>query len=247
MTLSLPRGTQLLPDPEAVARAAADHLLVICATATQEKIAICLAGGSTPKRLYQLLGSTDYRHRLPWERIHWFFGDERLVPLDDSRSNAGMAHAAFDDAPIPPANFHVIPTGEGAETGAAAYDRTLREFHGPGGFTGGYPLFDLVLLGLGGDGHTASLFPGTAALNEDKALATPVPEPGLEPFVPRITLTYPALGSARLVLFLITGAGKTEALRRLAAGEDLPAGKVASKGQLWWLIDAAAAGGGTRP
>ena len=181
-------------------------------------------------------------HRVPWQRVHWFFGDDRVVPWDHADSNVRMVREAFGHgAPIPATHLHVIPTDLGPEAAAEAYARTLLDFHGAERLDPARPLFDCVLLGLGEDGHTASLFPGTPALAETTALAAPVPEAGLAPFVPRVTLTYPALASSALVLFLVSGAGKAEALRRLAAGEDLPAGRVTSQGSITWLLDAAAA------
>lgn len=242
MPSHLPPGAQILPDADAVARAAADHLVAVCADAAQERVAVCLSGGSTPKRLYELLAGPDYVDRLPWDRLHWFFGDDRVVPWDDARSNVRMLREAFGHgAPVPETHLHFIPSDLGLEAGARAYERTLLDFYGAERLDPARPLFDLVLLGLGEDGHTASLFPGKPALAETEALAVGVPEAGLAPFVPRITLTYPALASSRWSLFLVTGAGKREALRRLHAGEDLPAGRATSRGRLVWLIDAAAA------
>lgn len=238
----VPEGAQVLPDAEAVARAAAERLIAACGEAQGERIAICLSGGSTPKRLYALLAGPDYAALVPWTRIHWFFGDDRAVPWDDARSNVRMVREAFGHgSEIPPTHLHFMPSDEGIEAGAKAYERTLLDFHGADALTAERPLFDLVLLGLGEDGHTASLFPGKPEAGEATALAVPVPEAGLDPFVPRISLTVPALTSARHVLFLVTGAGKREPLARLAAGEDLPAGAIRGP-QVVWLLDEAAAG-----
>lgn len=239
--MSLPAGSHILKDPEAVARAAAERLLAACAGSG--RVAVCLSGGSTPKRLYRLLAGPDYAPRVPWERIHWFFGDDRAVPWDDERSNVRMVREAFGHGlPIPPSHLYFIPTDHGPEAAAAAYDRTLRAFYGADRLDPARPLFDLVLLGLGEDGHTASLFPGKPALDAVDALAVAVPDAGLAPFVPRVTLTVPALASSREILFLVTGAGKREALTRLEAGEDLPAGRITTEGALVWLVDAEAAG-----
>ena len=241
--MSLPTGTHVLPDPQAVAREAAERLIVACSETESERIAICLAGGSTPKVLYGLLAGPDYAARVPWERIHWFFGDDRVVPWDDERSNVRMVREAFGHGSrIPSTHLHFIPSDAGAEVGARAYEQTLLDFYGSETLDPVRPLFDLVLLGLGEDGHTASLFPGKPAVDETARLIAPVPEAGLEPFVPRISLTLPALASSRHVLFLVTGTGKRPALARLAAGEDLPAGRVASIGDMAWLLDVAAAG-----
>ena len=241
--MSLPAGTHVLKDAEAVAREAAERLIVACGESRSERIAICLSGGSTPKVLYGLLAGPDYAARLPWERIHWFFGDDRVVPWDDERSNVRMVREAFGHgARIPPTHLHFIPLDAGAEAGARAYERTLLDFYGADSLDPARPLFDLVLLGLGEDGHTASLFPGKPAVEETRRLVAPVPEAGLAPFVPRITLTVPALAASRHVLFLVTGVGKRAPLARLAAGEDLPAGRVTSTGEVAWLLDEAAAG-----
>ena len=241
--MSLPAGSHILKDPEAVARAAAERLIDACGESRSERIAICLSGGSTPKVLYGLLSGPDYATRLPWARIHWFFGDDRAVPWDDPRSNVRMVREAFGHgAPIPPTHLHFIPSDAGADAGARAYERTLLDFYGAERLDPARPLFDLVLLGLGEDGHTASLFPGTPAADEARRLVVPVPEAGLEPFVPRISLTLPALASSRHVLFLVTGAGKRAPLARLAAGESLPVGRVTSTGAVAWLLDEAAAG-----
>jgi len=241
--MSLPTGTHVLSDPQAVAREAAERLIVACGETGSERIAICLSGGSTPKVLYGLLAGPDYAARVPWERIHWFFGDDRVVPWDDERSNVRMVREAFGHGSrIPSTHLHFIPSDAGAEVGARAYEQTLLDFYGSETLDPVRPLFDLVLLGLGEDGHTASLFPGKPAVDETARLVAPVPEAGLEPFVPRISLTLPALASSRHVLFLVTGTGKRPALARLAAGEDLPAGRVASIGDMAWLLDVAAAG-----
>lgn len=239
--IPLPESTVILPDADAVATAAAERLVALCRSAPRPEIAVCLSGGSTPKRLYARL-SAAYRADLPWERLHWFFGDDRLVPWTDAASNVRMAREAFGDAPIPEGHLHGIDTGGTLEAGARAYAETLKGFYGAATLDPARPLFDLVLLGLGEDGHTASLFPGKPALRERDAWVAPVPEAGLAPFVPRITLTIPALASAREALFLVTGASKQEPLRRLARGEDLPVRHVRSAGTLAWLVDREAAG-----
>lgn len=238
--IPLPKNSEILPDADAVARAAADRLVALCVAAPDRPVAVCLSGGSTPKRLYALLAGPDYRDALPWARLHWFFGDDRHVPWDDAASNVRMAREAFAGAPIPAENLHGIPTEGTLEADAAAYETELNAFYGTDRLDPGRPLFDLVLLGLGEDGHTASLFPGKPALDEATAWVAPVPEAGLAPFVPRITLTFPVLASARSVLFLVTGEAKRAPLERLAEGETLPAFRVA--GPVTWLLDRAAAG-----
>ncbi|NEU13372.1 6-phosphogluconolactonase [Methylobacterium sp. BTF04] len=240
--IPLPTNSDILPDADAVARAAAERLVALCESAPNERIAVCLSGGSTPKRLYALLAGSDYGPALPWARLHWFFGDDRMVAWDDAASNVHMARDAFTGAPIPEGHLHGMPTTGTPEAGAAAYARTLRDFYGADILDPARPLFDLVLLGLGEDGHTASLFPGKPASDAAAAWVAPVPEAGLAPFVPRITLTFPALASSRESLFLVTGAGKQDPLTRLARGEDLPAGRATSVGRMLWLVDQAAAG-----
>lgn len=240
--MTLPAGAHVLTDPEAVARAAAERLIAACDESRSERTAICLSGGSTPKVLYGLLAGPDFASRVPWARIHWFFGDERVVPPDDPRSNVRMVREAFGPgARIPPTHLHAIPTESGADAGARTYEHALLTFYGADRLDPARALFDLVLLGLGEDGHTASLFPGKPAADEIHRLAAPVAEAGLAPFVPRITLTVPALASSRHVVFLVTGSGKRAPLARLAAGEDLPAGRVTSTGDVAWLLDREAA------
>lgn len=238
--IPLPRDSRLFPDAETTARAAAEYLVGLVEGVPTRRLAVCLSGGSTPQRLYALLAGPDFRDRLPWERIDWFFGDDRAVPHDDPLSNVRMAREAFGDA-IPEARFHPIPTEAGAEAGAHAYAAVLRGFYGSDHLDPKRPLFDLVLLGLGSDGHTASLFPGKPAVAEREAWVVAVPEAGMEPFIPRVSLSFPALASSRSTLFLVNGAGKRDPLSRLAAGEDLPAGRVWSVGEVRWYVDRDAA------
>lgn len=238
--IPLPRDSRLFPDAEATARAAAEHLVALVEDGPSRRLAVSLSGGSTPRRLYEILAGPDFRDRLPWDRIDWFFGDDRVVPHHDPLSNVCLVRDAFGAA-MPEARIHPMPTEAGKEAGAAAYAGTLRAFYGSDHLDPKRPLFDLVLLGLGADGHTASLFPGKPAVNERDAWVVAVPEAGMEPFVPRISLTFPALASSRSVLFLVNGAGKRDPLSRLAAGEDLPAGRAWSVGALNWYIDRAAA------
>ena len=239
--IPLPNNSEIFPDGDSVARAAADRLVALCAGSARERIAVCLSGGSTPKRLYTLLGGPDYVSALPWERLHWFFGDDRFVPWTDDLSNLHMARSAFGAAPIPEGHLHGIPTDGTLDEAAGVYAETLKAFYGADRLDPARPLFDLVLLGLGEDGHTASLFPGKPAVDEREAWVAPVPEAGLTPFVPRVTLTFPALASARQLLVLVTGAGKQGPLTRIAGGEDLPARRISSTGTLTWLLDRAAA------
>ncbi|HEY0219900.1 MAG TPA: 6-phosphogluconolactonase, partial [Afipia sp.] len=186
-----------------------------------------------------LLASSPWRERIPWERIHWFIGDDRFVPQDDPLSNMGMARRAFLDACASPENVHLIRTDAATPDEAARlYEQALRAFQGS---RGKIPLFDLVLLGVGPDGHTASLFPGFPAANEAKLWVAGVPQANVAPFVPRVSLTLPCLGSAREMLFLAAGHDKQAILTRVFAGENLPAARAhAADGETIWLIDEAA-------
>lgn len=231
----------VVADADALALAAAERLARRAADA-QGPIAICLTGGSTPRNLYRLLTRQPWRGAVPWSRIHWFWGDERFVPADDERSNAAMARAALLDH-VPAAGVHPIPVATcGPDEAARLYEDGLKRFYGADRLDPARPLFDLVLMGMGGDGHTASLFPSAPALDEDRRWVVGVPSAGLAPFVPRVTLTFPALASSREMLFLVSGAEKRDALARIDAGEDLPAARARSDGTLVWLIDKAACG-----
>jgi 6-phosphogluconolactonase len=233
----------VVADNEALARAAAERIAARFRRA-RDRIAFCLTGGSTPERLYQLLAEPPYRDTLPWERIHLFWGDDRYVPHDDPRSNFGIARRLLvRHISIPPANVHPIPTSAGdPDADAARYEAELRAFYGAQRLDPGRPLFDVVLMGVGGDGHTASLFPGRPELAERERWVVGVPEAGLAPFVPRVTLTFPALASTREMLFLVSGEDKREIMARVRAGEDLPANCADAQGDLVWLVDRAAQG-----
>lgn len=238
-------AVEVLPDPEALARRAAEVLLE-AAKATQGRFAIAHAGGSTPRRLHELLAEAPYRDLMPWDRVHAFWGDERFVPHGDTRSNYRMAYETLlSHVPIAPFNVHSIPTeGRAPEDAARAYERTLRSFYGAERLDPKRPLFDVTFLGLGEDGHIASLFPGTRALSERERWVVAVTD---GPPEPRITLTYPALESSRLVLFLVTGAEKAAILARVLHGDqDFPAARLRPRGRLLWLADAAAVDRGSR-
>jgi 6-phosphogluconolactonase len=179
--------------------------------------------------------------RFPWDDVHWFWGDERFVPKDHPDSNFRMVdEALLSIAPVARENIHAIPTeGLPLQEAAAGYERVLKNFYGEDRLDAGRPLFDVMLLGLGEDGHTASLFPGTAALEERQRWVVPVEPHGREP---RISLTYPALDSSRTVAFLVAGAGKRDILARVLAGDrSLPAARVRPAGEIVWFADRAAA------
>lgn len=218
----------VVEDADAVARAAADRILESMERAP-ERFAIGLSGGSTPKRLYRLLSSDAYRDRIDWSRWHVFFSDERRVPLDDERSNYFSARTSLlDHVPIAPNRVHPL-------TDADQYEALLRAFFGA------RPDVDLHLLGMGEDGHTASLFPGSVALLETErwVIAPPDVVAGMQ----RLTWTIPALNAGRRKLFLVAGESKREPLRRIQAGEQLPAAMIEDAE---WLVDEAAAAGLSR-
>ena len=233
---------EILADADAVAARAAE-LLATALAATRGPAAVCLSGGSTPRRLYALLATPAWRARIPWERVHWFWGDERCVPHDHPDSNFGLARAAMlDSVNAPAANVHPVPTaGLVPEASAAAYASELQRWYGAATLDPARPLFAVNLLGLGEDGHTASLFPGTAVLAERERWAVSVS--GARP-EPRVSLTFPVLESARLTLLLVTGGAKRAVLERLATpeGADLPAARLRPAGACRWLLDRAAAG-----
>lgn len=243
--MPLPLHTLIFADAEAVARAAAERIVALAADRGRDRFAIALSGGSTPRRLYGLLASPEYRDRVDWARIHWFWGDERFVPSTDPDSNERMVRELMlDHVAVPAGRIHAPPSAiSDLDAAAKAYELELKSYYGADRLDPGRPLFDIVLLGIGDDGHTASLFPGKPALDERVRWVAPVPEAGMTPFVPRLTLTFPAIASSRHVLFLAVGAAKHEMLSRVASGDDLPSAKVTSEGTIDWLIDKAAATG----
>ena len=221
---------RVLSDGGAVARAAADVIAAASAGAG-ERFAIALSGGSTPKATFELLAGDGYRDRIDWARWHVFFSDERRVPLDDERSNYHSAREALlSRVPIPDAQVYPL-------TDANVYEGLLRAFFGEA------PAFDLLMLGMGEDGHTASLFPGSISLREDERWV--IAPPDVVQGMSRLTLTLPALNAARRTIFLVSGASKADALRRIRSGEELPAGMV--RGAEWLVDEAAASGGEGQP
>jgi 6-phosphogluconolactonase len=209
--------------------------------AARGRFSVALAGGATPRRTYELLAAPPLRDQAPWDRVHVFWGDERCVPLNDSRSNARLAKAAWlDHVPIPGDQIHPMNCALDPAAAARHYEAQLREF-----FAGQPPRLDLVLLGLGEDGHTASLFPGTMVLAEVErwAAAVSVAEQDLY----RVTLTAPLINQAAMVAFLVAGDAKAGVLREVLHGlrdpERLPAQLIQPQnGALRWLVDLAAAG-----
>jgi 6-phosphogluconolactonase len=231
----------VLGDAPAVARHAAAWLVEKLSSGGQAVRAVCLSGGTTPRTLYGALAQPPYREAMPWGRIHWFWCDERFVPATDERSNYNMVQKLlFERAPVPPEHIHRIRTDDtSAGAAAAAYEKELKRFYGAGTLEPGRPLFDLTLLGVGEDGHTASLFPGSPVLKERASWAACVTGAGA---VPRVTLTYPVLESGRDVAFLVTGAAKRAIMQRIVDGEaQLPAAMLRPVGRLHWFVDRAAA------
>ena len=237
------RHVMSVADPAAMAEAAADRVIARISE-NPGRVAICLTGGSSPRQLYQLLATNAYRSKIPWQRVHWFIGDERFVPAHDPLNNMGVARAIFLDRYAPASNIHPIPTSTAdpadPDRSAALYEQELKSFYGADALDPDRPLFDLVLMGVGPDGHTASLFPGYPALDETSRWATGVPRANVEPFVPRVTLTLPTLASCREMLFEVAGAEKRAILARVLAGENLPANRAQSTGETVWLVDQAA-------
>jgi 6-phosphogluconolactonase len=240
MAASGHRQVIAVSDSAALAKAAAQRLLARIA-GNRERAAICLTGGSSPKQLYQLLATDPWRAQIPWDRVHWFIGDERFVRSDDPLNNMSMARRAFLDACAPAANIHPIPTDTvNPDEAARRYERILQSFYGADRLDPNRPLFDIVLMGVGPDGHTASLFPLYPAIAETERWVVGVPKAHVEPFVPRVTLTLPALGSCREMLFEVAGSEKRAILTRVLAGETLPANQARATGETIWLVDQAA-------
>jgi 6-phosphogluconolactonase len=240
MVLNPHRQIVTVADSAALAKSAADRVMARI-TANSGRVAICLTGGSSPTELYRLLATDPYRNRIPWDRVHWFIGDERFVRADDPLNNMGMARKIFLDQSAPAANIHPIPTDTADPREAARrYESELKSFYGANELVSSRPLFDVVLMGVGPDGHTASLFPDYPAIEEIERWVVGVPQAHVEPFVPRVTLTLPALNSCREMLFEVAGAQKRAILTRVLDGENLPASRARSTGETIWLVDQAA-------
>ena len=236
---------RIYDDTDALAHAAADAFVEACraAIARSGHFAVALAGGQTPRPTYELLATPPWREAVDWSRVHVFWGDERCVPGDDPRHNGRMAREALlDHVPVPAAQVHAIACAADPEAAAATYEgEFLAAFGGPD-----RARLDLTLLGLGADGHTASLFPGSRALAETqrRVVAIPATEAG---DLPRISLTIACLGGARSVVFLVAGQAKADALHAVLRGSGrpgrTPAGLVAAAAEdVLWLVDRAAAG-----
>jgi 6-phosphogluconolactonase len=223
-----------------LSRAAADLFLRQANEAIKDRgrFSVALSGGHTPERIYELLAGPPFNELLDWGRVHVFWGDERCVPPDDPRSNARMAREKLlDHVPVPPGQVHPIACADSAEDGARSYESLLRSF-----FAGGPKSFDLVLSGLGSDGHTASLFPGTPAVLEKDRWVTEIYSE--KDGIYRVTLTAPILNRALVLAFIASGASKAEVLREVLAQrpgpERFPARLIEPDrygGKLYWLLD----------
>ena len=234
---------RIFDDTEELSRAAARRFVEMAADAVESSgsFSVALAGGSTPKRIYELLAGDELREQVAWPKCHIFFGDERCVPPDHADSNYRMANETLlSRVPVPSENVHRI-AGEGdAKANARAYEDELRGFFGKRA----WPEFDLIMLGMGDDGHTASLFPHTDALKETEAWVAANWVGKFDAF--RITLTAPAINHARAILFVVAGAGKAARLSEVVEGprepERLPAQLIApAEGVLEWFVDGEAA------
>jgi 6-phosphogluconolactonase len=230
-------------DAEEVARAVTQRFVELARASVAERgtFSVALAGGTTPKRVYELLAGEEFKSGVPWESVHIFFGDERCVPPDHADSNYRMAHEALlSRVPVPEKNIHRM-RGEGdAAANASLYEDELRSFFGDVE----WPRLDLVMLGMGDDGHTASLFPDTTALEERRAWVVANWVEKFETW--RVTLTAPAINHARRVIFVVTGAGKAARLAEILKGERDPARLPSqliepAEGTLEWFVDHAAA------
>ncbi len=244
----MPKTVEVLPDKAALIQRALDLVLAKINAALQQQgqCTIALSGGSTPKPLYEAIAV----QQLPWKDIHVFWGDERYVPSDHPDSNQNMARQAWlDRVDIPSDNIHPIPTDANQPaTAAQQYEQQIKKFFKTP--QGSFPSLDIILLGMGDDGHTASLFPYTEALQVSEQLVTVGNKDGQ----PRLTFTASLINQARCVIFIVSGAGKQAAIAKVFASpgihqgidrpEDLdnayPARLIHPQGELWWLLDEAA-------
>jgi 6-phosphogluconolactonase len=233
---------ELFEDKDALSQAAAEFfaLRARTAVAARGRFLALLSGGETPRQTYELLAQEPHRTRIPWQQVHFFWGDERCVPAEDPRRNEVMAHRSFLDAlPLRPEQLHPIVCEGSPRQAAESYDAHVRDF-----FAGGLPRFDFIFLGLGEDGHTASLLPDSEALNEQVCWTAVTRRP--EDEFSRVTLTAPLLNQAAAVVFLVTGRNKAKVLRSMLEKTGhrllLPAQLIRPlRGDLCWFVDREAA------
>jgi 6-phosphogluconolactonase len=240
-------GIHRYPSLEDLSRAAAEYICEIAEGAIKERgiFTFVLSGGTTPRLLYEELTKEPYASRVDWQHTHLFWGDERCVPSDNPDSNFSLAfQTLISRVDVPPPNIHRIPATTGsAKAVAEEYEKTLREFFQPAvenDSSISFPSFDLVLLGMGVDGHTASLFPGDAALEERTSWVVAVEGSSASPPVPRITLTLPVINEAKCVIFLVSGSNKLKVLQEILNNPHTatyPAAHVQPSGNLLWFID----------
>jgi len=230
------------PNADALMHAVTNWMVDLIANTLkqQDRITLALSGGNTPKSLHLLLASEAYRHKIDWSKLHFFFGDERFVPFNDERNNAKMAFdTLLNHVPVQPEQIHIMQTEHiTPEASAAAYEKILHQYFNEQPFS-----FDLVLLGMGDDGHTLSLFPGTAVIDETKKWATHLWLEAQQMY--RITLTAPIVNQSAQVAFITTGANKATALKAVLEGpvnvHQYPSQIIRPKGSLHWFTDSAAA------
>ena len=232
------------PDTDMLSRDAAQYVVRLAAEsiAMHGRFTIALSGGTTPQKLYALLGNEPYCSQIDWTRVEIFWSDERCVPLDSEDSNYLLAHRVLQSKiPITTSQIHPMPANEAdRDAASAAYTEEMRHVFA----TSGVPNFDLIQLGMGPEGHTASLFPQQASLREQQRLVMPVIVP--KPPPPRLTFTPPVLNAARHILFLVTGSEKADAIRAILEGEynpdEYPAQIVRpTHGEVVWMLDQGAA------
>lgn len=240
------RGQVMVADSaKDVAFLAVEEVAVAALRAMQRRSPafVALSGGSTPKRMFDVLKDPHFHRRFDWNSLQFFWGDERWVPIEDEASNAGEALRGFiEDVDLPEEHYHPWPTQlDDPAAAAAAYETTVRIVTGAQDQT---PVFDLIFLGMGDDGHTASLFPGTEAIHETERLCVENPVPKLD--TTRLTFTRRLIDNASEVTFLVTGEGKAETLHKVLDGpidvDTLPSQAIRpTHGRLRWLVDPAAA------
>jgi 6-phosphogluconolactonase len=229
---------RICEDVETLGLAVAELFLEKACLAVEQKgrFTVSLAGGETPRRIYEILGKPPYSKTIPWKQVHIYWGDERYVPADDIRSNQLMARKAFlDHVPIPPEQVHPILCEVSPQQAAEAYEKVIDAT-----FLEQKPQFDFIFLGLGSDGHTASLFPHTSVLAEKEHLVGHVYLPEQDSH--RVTLTAPLINQAMTIVFMVTGGAKAEIVREVLEGlqdhRRLPSQMIApSKGDLYWFLD----------
>lgn len=235
----------IFPDLNALSHTAAERLTALAHDSinSESHFSLCLSGGNTPRRLYQLL-TTEYRTQLDWNKIHLFWGDERCVPLAHPESNYAMAYQELiSQIPIPKTNIHRIPAEiNPPEQAALVYEQELHKYFASKGFNKSEVTFDLVLLGLGADGHTASLFSNDPVLDEQEQWVSAVVAPDYMNPRQRITLTLPIINQARYIFFLASGEEKRSIFRSIMTNPEeasrlYPAARIRARNQVEWFVD----------